>query len=162
LTKVSDGQDLKFVASDGAVPAPGQQTPQLKKSTMNAYDAVASRKSVRDFLRTPVDPVTIRKVLAAAQRAPSGGNLQPWRVTVIAGDSLVALKAVIRDKVRKAPDGEPIREYDIYPKNLASPYRERRFKVGEDMYRLVPQPDFWAYHGRGAAVCTVPTGGEIE
>lgn len=107
---------------------------------MNVYEAVASRKSVRDFQSQSVDPEVIRKVLAAAQRAPSGGNLQPWRVTVVAGDALADLKALMRHKVREAPEGELVREYDIYPKNLPSPYRDRRFKVGEDMYNLVGIP----------------------
>jgi len=31
-------------------------------------------------------------------------------------------------------------EYEIYPPNLPSPYRDTRFKVGEDMYNLLGIP----------------------
>ena len=34
-------------------------------------------------------------------------------------------------------DGEEYQEYDIYPPNLKSPYRDSRFKIGEDMYALL-------------------------
>jgi nitroreductase len=107
---------------------------------VNVYEAVDSRKSIRDFLATPVPPAVIRRVLLAALRAPSGGNVQPWHFTVLAGEPLAQFKALMRDKVRQMPDGEAIREYDIYPKNLQAPYRDRRFKVGEDMYDLLGIP----------------------
>lgn len=107
---------------------------------MDVYEAVATRISVRDFLPTPVDPAVIRKVLAAARQAPSGGNLQPWHITVLAGEPLAGLKGLMRDKLREFPDGEPEREYDIYPKNLHPPYRDRRFKVGEDLYKTINIP----------------------
>jgi len=100
---------------------------------MNVYDAVASRRSVREFLDKPVPPDVIRRVLQAAVRAPSGGNLQPWHVSVVGGEPLARLKAVMRERVREAPGGEGS-EYDIYPRELVEPYRTRRFQVGEAMY----------------------------
>ncbi|AOY95694.1 NADH dehydrogenase [Cupriavidus sp. USMAA2-4] len=103
---------------------------------MRVSEAVDSRKSVRDFLPTPVDPALIRRVLDSAARAPSGGNLQPWHVHVVGGESLDRLKGLMRERVAAAPGGER-REYDIYPPELVSPYRERRFEVGEDMYRCL-------------------------
>jgi len=41
---------------------------------MNVTDAVVSRRSVRQFLDNPVDQATLARVLAKAQRSPSGGN----------------------------------------------------------------------------------------
>ena len=52
---------------------------------MTVYEALASRRSVRDFLPTPVSGELIRRVLQAASRAPSGGNVQPWQIDVIGG-----------------------------------------------------------------------------
>ncbi len=106
---------------------------------MNLLDAIDSRISVRDFLPTPVDGAVIRRVLAAAARAPSGGNLQPWHLQVMAGATLDRLKALMRQRVVDAPDGEP-RDYEVYPPSLWSPYRERRFQIGEDMYALLGIP----------------------
>ena len=95
---------------------------------MNVTDAVTARTSVRAFLPDPIDDDTIARLLTTASRAPSGGNVQPWRVYVLNGASMARFREYLADK--------PIEPaaYDIYPSPLPSPYRESRFKVGEDMY----------------------------
>jgi nitroreductase len=75
----------------------------------------------------------IREVLSRAARAPSGGNLQPWHIYAVGGAELERLRGIMARRVLEAPRGEET-EYDIYPKGLTAPYRDRRFKVGEDMY----------------------------
>ncbi len=92
--------------------------------------------SCRAFLDTPVPQATIRQILDAARRAPSGGNLQPWFVYVLTGEPLQALIAKVRAKAVDHPLGEGT-EYNIYPPNLKEPYRSRRFKCGEDLYALI-------------------------
>ncbi|CAN7496532.1 nitroreductase [Variovorax sp. LjRoot290] len=108
---------------------------------MHVQEAVASRHSIRAFLSTPVDGETIRRVLTAAARAPSGGNLQPWHIDVLAGDALAELRQRMQARLA-AGETEPA-AYDIYPRELSSPWRERRFQVGEAMYaRLgIPRED---------------------
>ena len=103
---------------------------------MKVSEAVTSRKSVRQFLPDPVDPAVIRRVLDTAARAPSGGNLQPWHVHVVGGESLAKLRSIMADRIAQAPAGEQM-EYDVYPRELGSPYRERRYQVGEDLYRSI-------------------------
>ena len=63
---------------------------------MDVLDAVASRYSCRAFLPTPVPEATVRDILTRAARAPSGGNVQPWRVHALAGKKLEQLKARVR------------------------------------------------------------------
>ena len=106
---------------------------------MLVSEAVASRRSVRGFLPDPVDPAVIRRVLERASRAPSGGNLQPWHIDVVAGAPLDELKAIMRDKVAANPKGEPT-EYDIYPKELPERHATYRFEVGEDLYGALGIP----------------------
>ena len=106
---------------------------------MNVSEAIASRRSVRGFLDTPVDPAVIRRVVEKAARAPSGGNLQPWHIDVVAGEPLAELKAIMRTRMAEAPGGEPT-EYDIYPKVLPAPYKNYRFAVGEELYRALGIP----------------------
>lgn len=106
---------------------------------MNVSEAVAARKSIRAFLPTAVSNDLIREVLAKASRAPSGGNLQPWKIYILNGESMVRFKAIIKQKLPKNPTGEPM-EYSIYPPKLKEPYRDYRFKVGEDMYALLNIP----------------------
>ena len=102
---------------------------------MNVSDAVAQRKSIRAFLDTPVDDAAITKLLEKAARAPSGGNVQPWRVYVVNGATTERfLKFLDASDIKDTP------EYAIYPKDLTSPYRDSRFKVGEDMYALLGIP----------------------
>jgi nitroreductase len=106
---------------------------------MNVSEAIASRRSVRGFLDTPVDGALIRDILAKAARAPSGGNLQPWHLHVVGGADLDALKQIMAKRIFEAPGGEPT-EYDIYPKDLVDPYKSRRFEVGEDLYAALGIP----------------------
>jgi len=105
---------------------------------MQVQEAIASRRSVRDFLPTPVPGETIRRVLTQALRAPSGGNLQPWYLHVVGGERLDALKALMRERLDAGTAEEA--EYDVYPRELLSPYRDRRFQIGEDMYATMGVP----------------------
>ncbi|QXQ07988.1 nitroreductase [Sphingosinicellaceae bacterium] len=106
---------------------------------MLVSEAVASRRSVRGFLPTPVDPLVIHRVIERAGRAPSGGNLQPWHIDVVAGAPLDALKTLMMTKVAENPKGEPT-EYDIYPKELPERHNRYRFEVGEDLYGALGIP----------------------
>ena len=106
---------------------------------MTVSEAIATRRSVRGFLEEPVDGALIRRILEAAARAPSGGNLQPWRLIVVGGNELARLKAIMAKRLFEAPKGEPT-EYDIYPKALGAPYTDRRFEVGDDLYRHLGIP----------------------
>ena len=90
------------------------------------------RSQVRAFLPEPVPAETIRQVLQTATRAPSGGNLQPWHIDVLAGEPLAELKAQMR-RLLAAGERETA-AYAVYPPSLPSPWRERRFDVGEAMY----------------------------
>lgn len=105
-------------------------------------EALDTRLSVRDFLPTPVPGALIREVLAKASRAPSGGNVQPWHVDVLAGEQLAELKAIMQRRLAEVAAGAPPEktDYDIYPPNLWPPYRDYRFELGEDMYRLLGIP----------------------
>ena len=109
--------------------------------SMQVHQAVASRRSIRAFLPEPVPGETIRRVLSLAARAPSGGNLQPWHIDVLAGEPLDALKATMQLHLKNGVQETPA--YDVYPPSLPSPWRDRRFQVGEAMYaRLgIPRED---------------------
>lgn len=107
---------------------------------MTVSEAVASRRSVRAFRDTPVSLETIRDILTKAARAPSGGNLQPWQIHVLAGDAMARFKAIMAKRVPEAPTGEPPYEFEVYPKNLKAPYSDYRYQVGEDMYGLLGIP----------------------
>ena len=136
---------------------------------MDVTQAVTSRRSVRGFLSTPVDPALLRQIIATASRAPSGGNLQPWHIDVVGGGDLDALKQIMAVRVVD-PERESL-EYDIYPKDLPEPYRSHRFQVGEDLYGAlgIPREDkaarlqwfarnFQCFGAPVALFCTVARG----
>ena len=50
---------------------------------MDVTEAVYKRKSIRGFLSTPVLDDELAMLLNKAARAPSGGNVQPWRIYVL-------------------------------------------------------------------------------
>lgn len=106
---------------------------------MNVTEAVATRRSVRAFLDTPVPSRILREVVEQAARAASGGNLQPWRIYVVAGEPLAAFKKTMEKRLVTGPTSDPT-EYDIYPPDLWEPYRSERYVVGEEMYALLGTP----------------------
>lgn len=99
---------------------------------MDIQQAILSRRSVRDFLDTPVPESLLKRVIETALRSPSGGNLQPWHLHVVSGPALKRLKMLMHKRLGDGLPEQP--EYDIYPRNLPSPYRDRRFEIGEALY----------------------------
>jgi nitroreductase len=102
---------------------------------VNVTEAVMSRRSIRAFLERPVDSRLLRELLEKAARAPSGGNVQPWRVFLLNADSMSRFREFLAGR---SAQEEPA--YQIYPEGLKEPYRSSRFKVGEDMYALLGIP----------------------
>lgn len=103
---------------------------------MNVEDAVRSRKSVRAFTKAPVPLDEMRAILDIARHAPSGGNLQPWKMIVVTGEALTAVSQLGQATVAANPRGEA-GDHPIYPAKVEEPHRSRRYKVGEDMYAIL-------------------------
>jgi nitroreductase len=136
--------------------------------TTAAVDAaIASRRSVRAFLPTPVPRQTIEDILAVATRAPSGVNTQPWKVTVLTGHA----KEELSRKILAAHDanaaagstGADVGEYDYYPTEWAPPYIDRRRKIGWDLYSLLgiakgDKARMHTQHGRNYRFFDAPVG----
>ena len=100
---------------------------------MDVAEAVSSRRSIRQFRDDPVDKEIMERVLRRAQRAPSGGNVQPWHALVLTGEPLRQLSEKV---IAVFPEGRRAhsQEYAIYPPELADPYETRRGGVGADMF----------------------------
>jgi nitroreductase len=50
---------------------------------MTAWDAIMSRRDVRDFDPRPVSRADLEQILEAGRRAPSSQNWQPWDFVVV-------------------------------------------------------------------------------
>ncbi len=100
------------------------------------FNALASRRSVRAFKPTPVPMETVRQLLEASSRAPSGTNMQPWLAHVVTGAAKDRVcQAVLH--ARNTENDKHVAEYNYYPNIFPEPYKSRRRKVGWDMYGLL-------------------------
>lgn len=109
------------------------------ENTANPVEqAVLSRKSVRGFLPQAVDAGLIRRILVQAARAPSGSNIQPWKVHVLTGARRDALaQALLQAHGEQRPES---RQYQYYPVKWRSPYLERRRETGWGLYSTLGIP----------------------
>lgn len=127
-------------------------------------DVIASRRSIRAFLPTPVAREDIEAILQVAARAPSGSNTQPWKVYVLTGESRQRLSRKVLDAyLDPAQNAQHKEEYDYYPRQWVTPYVERRRKVGWDLYALLGlmrdnKTGMQAQHGRNYAFFDAPVG----
>lgn len=104
---------------------------------MNVYEAVDSRRAVRAFSAEPVHKTVLERVLEAAARAPSSGNLQPWRLFVVAGEPLARLKSRATARALARDPGDE-REFPMYPDGLGgSPYLDRFTAAALQRYRAL-------------------------
>ena len=99
---------------------------------MDVSEAVDSRKSIRAFLETPLDDLLIKELLEKSSRAASGGNLQPWKIYVINGETMNSFH-----KFQSEWTEPETPAYAIYPENLKEPYKTSRYEVADDMYSLL-------------------------
>ena len=96
---------------------------------MNVTEAVLTRRSIRAFKDTPVPTDVVRGILETARWTPSGCNFQTWEATVLTGEPLKALQAVLLP----AEVDDPL-EYR-YDKPNASPRHLARVQsLGAAMY----------------------------
>jgi nitroreductase len=111
----------------------------LFSTPMDVYEAMRSRRSVRRFLDRPVPPEVLSRVVGAALRAPSGGNVQPWHVVLLSGARLHELKARIRRRVSAGDTGDtpPV---PPYPPDLPALYRQRIDDMGARRYAAIGVP----------------------
>ena len=103
---------------------------------MSATQLIRDRGSTRAFLPRPVSVELIRAVLGAAGYAPSGTNIQPWQVHVVAGASRARVCANVRAAALSADD-RPADGYDYYPQQWRDPYLARRRACGWGLYGLL-------------------------
>lgn len=110
----------------------------LSPGLMSADEAITSRRSIRAFLPEAVPQSMIEDLLSVASRAPSGSNIQPWKVYVVQGKSRDKLvEAVTRVSASPELVAQLKPAYTYYPKTWKSPFIDRRRKVGWGLYDLL-------------------------
>ena len=57
---------------------------------METWDAITSRRNVRQFSQQPISPEDLDRILEAARRTPSAGNKQQWDFIVVTAPDVLA------------------------------------------------------------------------
>ncbi|HZU96716.1 MAG TPA: nitroreductase family protein [Planctomycetota bacterium] len=91
----------------------------LKEIAPGFMDVIRARRSIREFLPTPVPEAAIEQLLEAASLAPSSCNRQPWRFVLVRDRAVLekmgaSVKARF-DELRSAiPVGELVEEMEMF------------------------------------------------
>lgn len=105
----------------------------INKPASDVFEAARTRRSIRAYTDQPVPKDVLREIVEVARYAPSGSNIQPWRVHVLTGASLQRVGGAIK---RAFLDDEPghKRDYDYYTEPIEEPYLARRRQCGWGLY----------------------------
>lgn len=139
----------------------------MTSDTNLAHALIQGRHSIRAFQPTPIGADVIGRILSTAAHAPSGTNMQPWRVYVLTGGARDALVEKVRAMRAAEPERErgphPFGEYLYNPEPLQEPYRGRRKAVGWGLYSLLgiapgDRAASWVAAGRNFEFFGAPVG----
>ncbi|MBM3284909.1 MAG: nitroreductase [Candidatus Aminicenantes bacterium] len=110
---------------------------------MSVYDAVVSRRTVRQFQPVSVPRPLLEKIVNAARLAPSAGNLQPLEFLVVDDEETRKLIfPCLRWASYIAPEGDPRpghepMAYIIPLVNLAAREKAYEYDVGAAMENMI-------------------------
>lgn len=128
---------------------------------MHIDDTIRSRKSARAFKPDPVSRELMEEILELASRAPSGTNIQPWKVHVVAG----AVRERLVAEVMAHRENDPHDAKAEFPRTSKrkEPYTGRMRTLGKEMYGLlgIPKGDKaanWRQWGRNYEFFDAPVG----
>jgi nitroreductase len=86
------------------------------------YEAVKTRRSVRDFSDRPVARAVIENALLAAGTAPNGANMQPWYFVAVS-------QAAMKRRIREAAEVE---ERAFYERRASEEWLKALAPLGTD------------------------------
>lgn len=99
-----------------------------------AVDGVIRRRyASRTFTPRAVPRQTLEDILEVARFAPSGANIQPWRVYVLSGPEKDRVSRALSKAHDEARD-QHSSEYQYYSPKLPEPYLSRREEFGRRFY----------------------------
>jgi nitroreductase len=101
----------------------------------NVFQAARTRRSIRAYKPDPVPREIVREIVELGRYAPSGSNIQPWRVHVLTGAALARVSdAMKREFLNDEPER---RDYAYYTDPIEEPYLARRRVCGWGLYGLL-------------------------
>lgn len=131
------------------------------ETPLHVDEALRARRSIRAFRPDPVPLTLVTEILEIASRAPSGTNIQPWKVHVVAGAVRDRLeREVLAHRETNPPDAKA--EF-ARTGERREPYLGRMRTLGKEMYSLlgIPKGDpaaNWRQWGRNYQFFDAPVG----
>jgi nitroreductase len=107
------------------------------RRTMEIFQAVTTRRSIRQFKPDPVPEAFLREILDAARWSPSWGNTQPWEIAVITGDPLERLRKAGHQRFL---DGIPSNPDTPMPVTWPERLKQRYQGVGKQILNALSIP----------------------
>jgi nitroreductase len=105
----------------------------LSQAAPDVFEAARTRRSIRAYTSEPVPRAVLREIVALGRHAPSGSNIQPWRVHVLTGAALRRLGDAIQRAFLSDEPGHR-RDYEYYTDPIVEPYLARRRQCGWGLY----------------------------
>jgi len=106
---------------------------EIHQAAPDVFAAARTRRSIRAYKPDRVPPATVREIVALGGHAPSGSNIQPWRVHALTGVTLQRLGNAIQQAFLTDEPGHQ-RDYDYYTDPIEEPYLARRRQCGWGLY----------------------------
>jgi nitroreductase len=104
---------------------------------MEIFQAVTTRRSIRQFKPDPVPDALLREILRAARWSPSWGSTQPWEIAIITGESLERLRKASRQRFL---DGDIPEPDTPMPSIWPEPLKQRYKGVGKQVLNALSIP----------------------
>lgn len=98
---------------------------------MEYDEVVQGRRSIRGYLKKPVEKELIKEVLALAMRAPTSLNTQPWNFYVVTGATLDKIReGNVERNLAGVPDTREFRKGPGYE----GAHRERQIEIAVQLF----------------------------
>jgi len=107
----------------------------ISQTAPDVFAAARTRRSIRAYKPDPVPAATVREIVALGRHAPSGSNIQPWRVHVLTGATLKRVGTAIQQAFFGGDPGK--RDYNYYTDPIEEPYLARRRQCGWGLYSML-------------------------
>ena len=100
----------------------GYPPQEMEARAREFYQAMARRKTIREFSNAPVPRAVIEQCLLTAGTAPSGANHQPWHFAVVSDPEL-------KRKIRVEAE---IEEREFYERRAPQEWKDALAPLGTD------------------------------
>jgi len=96
--------------------------------------ALNERSSKRAYIPKPVPKDIQKEILKAANKTPSGANMQPWITYAVSDETILnSIGDAIISKMQSGVEHDQFIQY--YPIDWINPYKKRRIETGVGLYQ---------------------------